>query len=87
MAAITLLCFSDFVIQSINISTIASEASATGSKENSHQKKHKKTAINNTLLSLLIQIYDKFFTTSNFKSRNLWLLECQILVKNMVVGR
>ena len=86
MVAITLPWFSDFVIQSINISTIASEASATG-KENSHQKKHKKTAIKNTVISLFIQIYDKFFTTSNFRSRNLWSLECKILVKNVVVGR
>ena len=65
---------------------MALEASATG-KENSHHKKHKKTAINNTGISLFIQIYDKFFTTSNFGSRNLRSLECKILFKNVVVGR
>ena len=52
-------------------------------KENSHQKKDwyqphtrkkdKKTAINNTVISLFVQIYDKFFMTSNFGSRNLGL--------------
>ena len=49
-------CFSDLVIQSINISTIALEASATG-KENSHQKRDKKTAINNAVMSHFIQIF------------------------------
>ena len=56
MAVIVLPCFSDFVIQSINISTKALEASATG-KENAHQKKDKQTAINKTVISLFIQTF------------------------------
>ena len=72
-----------FQSKSVNISTIALEASVTG-KENLHQKTDK-TAINNSLMSLFIKIYDKFFMTSNFGSQNLRSLECKILVKSMIV--